>query len=55
MKDSNTYGPDLSEHETEAAKIATVGLRSIKGDRATSECEKADGPDTSRNGLEKLK
>ena len=54
-KKCSIYGPDLSEHESEAARIAETGLKCMKGGQSTSEEEKSDGPDTSRNNLEKLK
>lgn len=54
-KNCTIYGPDLSESESEGARIAEIGLKCMKGVGTTSEEEKSDGPDASRNNLEKLK
>jgi len=54
MKKHDIYGPDLSEHEAEAAQIAAKGLKSMKGHRATDEAEESEGPTASKNGLEQL-
>lgn len=52
---SCVYGPDLSEHESEGARIAATALKSVKGLGATDEAAKSDGPDVSKSELEKFK
>jgi hypothetical protein len=48
------YGPDLEIHERQGGEIAVVGLKSVRGDRATDQQEKSTGPDASKNGLERM-
>lgn len=55
MSKCHIYGPDPEVAEKQAIEIAKSGLKIMKGDRDTDEAEKSDGPDTSRNGLERLK
>jgi len=51
---NDIYGPDLSEHEAEAAAIAKSGMKCMQSNQSTSEAEKCDGDDASKNGLESL-
>ena len=52
---SCVYGPDLSEHEGQAAKIAAEGMKSVKGQQSVSEADKADGPAVSNSELNHFK
>lgn len=54
-KNCTIYGPDLSEHESQGKAIADEGLKCMRGVGVTGEQAKSDGPDTSKNSLEKLK
>lgn len=54
-KNCSIYGPDLSEHESQGKAIADEGLRCMRDVGATGKEAKSDGPDTSKNDLERLK
>lgn len=54
-KNCSIYGPDLSVHEGQGKAIADEGLKCMRGVGATGEEAKSDGPDTSKNNLEKLR
>jgi len=53
-RNCDIYGPDLSVHEDQGKEIAAVGLKSVRGDRATDKQDKSTGPDVSKNGLERM-
>lgn len=54
-KNCNIYGPDLSTHEDQGKEIAQTALKCMRGVGATDREGAHDGPDTSKNDLERLK
>jgi len=53
-KSCDIYGPDLTEHEAEAAAIAKSGLKCMKGTGATDEAAQSEGDAVSKSELEKF-
>jgi hypothetical protein len=48
------YGPDLSESESEGARIAKMGLACMEGDQKTGEESEHSGKAVSRSELDHL-
>ena len=53
-KKCSIYGPDLAEHEAEAAAIAKSGLKCMKGTGRTDEAAQSEGDAVSKSELEKF-
>jgi hypothetical protein len=53
-RNCDIYGPNLEIHEDQGKEIARVGLNSLRGFGVVTKQEKSDGPDVSKNGLERL-
>jgi hypothetical protein len=54
-KSCSIYGPDLSEHEAEGARIAKQGMKCMEGDGGKGSAPMPPESDTSKSELEKFK